>query len=395
MSDQLKQRLTAPGPKRILALDGGGIRGAITLGFLKRIETILRKQHNNHKLLLCDYFDLIGGTSTGAIIATLLATGSSADDIAAQYRSLGGKIFGDKFSYLQIGAKVKATYNDAPLQAELQKLFGDATLGSDTIRTGLCINAKRADTNSTWSFVNHPDAEYYEPKVAGQFGNKDYLLREVVRASTAAPTFFLPQRINLGDRSATFVDGGVSMVNNPALQLFLVATLQGFPFHWETGADKLMITSIGTGTFTKRVDAEKVANHNMLDWASSIPDMLMDDATYLNQVMLQYLSKSPTAIEIDSEIGDLRNDLLHGKAAMHYVRYQAYLEQPRKLDDGTYDGRPILPFEELTLARMREMDKADMVENHIRTGEIYAETCVKEEHFPAVFVKEAEVVGSV
>ena len=136
MSDQLKQRLTALGPKRILALDGGGIRGAITLGFLKRIETILRKQHNNPQLLLCDYFDLIGGTSTGAIIATLLATGSSADDIAAQYRSLGGKIFGDKFSYLQIGAKVKATYDDAPLQAELKKLFGDSDYHLDRFAKG-------------------------------------------------------------------------------------------------------------------------------------------------------------------------------------------------------------------------------------------------------------------
>lgn len=385
MSDQLLKRLTAPGPKRILSLDGGGIRGAITLGFLKRIETLLRKQHNNPNLLLCDYFDLIGGTSTGAIISTLLATGSSADEIVEQYRSLGGKIFGDKFSYLQIGSKVKATYDDAPLQAELKKLFGDATLGSDVIRTGLCINAKRADTNSTWSFVNHPKAEYYEPKVPGQLGNKDYLLREVVRASTAAPTYFLPQRINLGDRTATFVDGGVSMVNNPALQLFFVATLKGFPFHWATGADQLMITSIGTGTFTKRVDAEKVANSNMLDWASTVPDMLMEDASFLNQIVLQYLSKSPTAIQIDSEMGDLSSDLLHGQPAMHYLRYQAHLEQPRKLADGSYEDRPVLPFEEKTLERMREMDKADMVENHIRTGEIYANHFVKAEHFPERF----------
>jgi len=391
MAKELLDRLSSPGPKRILALDGGGIRGAITLGFLKKIETLLRQQHQNDHLLLCDYFDLIGGTSTGAIIASLLAMGSSADEITAQYRALGGKIFGDKFGAFSISNRFKATYEDAPLQAELKKLFKDTRLGSDEIRTGLCINAKRADTNSTWSFLNHPKAKFYEPFQEGELGNKDFLLREVVRASTAAPTFFLPQRINLGNRSATFVDGGVSMVNNPSLQLFLIATLHGFPFRWKTGADQLMIVSVGTGTFTKRMDAEKVAQHNMLDWASAIPDMLMDDASYLNQIMLQYLSKSPTAIEIDMEMGDLRDDLLYGKAAMHYLRYQAYLEQPRKLADGTYESRPTLPFEEDTLKKMHQMDKAEMVEHHIRVGEIYADWGVKAAHFPPEFsVRKAE-----
>ena len=56
-------------PKRILSLDGGGIRGALTLGYLKKLETLLREKEGNKNLLLCDYFDLIGGTSTGSIIA--------------------------------------------------------------------------------------------------------------------------------------------------------------------------------------------------------------------------------------------------------------------------------------------------------------------------------------
>lgn len=68
---KLIDRLSAPGPKRILALDGGGIKGALTLGFLNRIETILRKKHNNNTMVLSDYFDFIGGTSTGFIIAAI------------------------------------------------------------------------------------------------------------------------------------------------------------------------------------------------------------------------------------------------------------------------------------------------------------------------------------
>jgi patatin-like phospholipase/acyl hydrolase len=383
MSEKLLSRFDAPGPKRMLALDGGGIRGAIALGFVKRIESILRERHNNPNLLLCDYFDLIGGTSTGAIIATLLATGRSASEITESYLALGGKIFGDRYSIFQVGNKFKAKYEDKPLQDELKNLFGDIPLGSDEIRTGLCINAKRADTYSTWSFLNHPRAAFYKPYQEGELGNKDYLLREVVRASTAAPTYFLPQRINLGNRTATFIDGGVSAANNPALQMFLIATLEGFPFHWKKGADNLMIVSIGTGTFTKRVEAEKMASNNMLQWAATVPEMLMDDATYLNQLMLQYLSKSPTAIPIDMEIGNLEHDLLTPEPALHYLRYQAYLEQPQPKDGAT--TRPYLPFDEKKLVKMREMDNADVVDDLVLVGDIYAQHSIKAEHFPAAF----------
>src|SRR5688500_4559984 len=89
----LLDRLTAAGPKRILALDGGGIRGALTLGYLEKLEDILRARHNNSKLLLSDYFDLIGGTSTGAIIAAALATGKEVSDIKALYSRLGEGVF--------------------------------------------------------------------------------------------------------------------------------------------------------------------------------------------------------------------------------------------------------------------------------------------------------------
>lgn len=391
MSEKLLARFDAPGPKRMLALDGGGIRGAISLGFLEKMESILRTRYNKPDLLLCEYFDLIGGTSTGAIIAALLATGHSVDEITTMYKTLGTKIFGDKFGLLQVGAKFKANYDATPLIEELYKLFGDTLLGSDNIRTGLCVNAKRADTYSTWSFINHPRAKYYNPARAGEFGNKDYLLREVVRASTAAPTFFLPQRINLGDRSATFIDGGVSMANNPALQLFLIATLKGFPFHWETGADKLMVISVGTGTFTKRIDSEKIANNNMLEWAGTVPEMLMEDATFQNQLLLQYLSQSPTAIEIDSEVGNLAGDQLTQQPALHYIRYQAYLEQPKELPNGDLEDKPSLPFDEKTLEKMRKMDEADMVDNHILAGKIYARETVKSAHFPEAFDLSADL----
>ena len=90
-------------PKRILALDGGGIRGALTLGYLQRIEDILRKQHGDDKnFRLSDYFDLIGGTSTGSIIASCLAIGLSVKEIKDKYMDLGDKIFGKKYKWWKI-----------------------------------------------------------------------------------------------------------------------------------------------------------------------------------------------------------------------------------------------------------------------------------------------------
>src|SRR3954447_18426445 len=136
----LLQRLQAEEPKRILALDGGGIRGALTLGYLQRIEDILRKQHGDDPAFrLSDYFDLIGGTSTGSIIASCLAIGMSVAEIKDMYFTLGGRIFGRKYkwwSVFDISEFLKAKYDAQPLEEELHKVFKEITLGSDAILTG-------------------------------------------------------------------------------------------------------------------------------------------------------------------------------------------------------------------------------------------------------------------
>ncbi|MES2848225.1 MAG: patatin-like phospholipase family protein, partial [Bacteroidota bacterium] len=151
-------------PKRILALDGGGIRGALSLGYLQQVEDILRTQHGNDpKFRLCHYFDLIGGTSTGSIIAACLAIGKNVKEIKDMYMELGGEIFEKKYTWWNIFKRIKAGYDSGPLEAQLQKVFGtDTTLESDTILTGLCIVAKRADTNSVWPLINHPKGKYFD-----------------------------------------------------------------------------------------------------------------------------------------------------------------------------------------------------------------------------------------
>lgn len=309
------------GSKNILSLDGGGIRGALTLGYLKKIETILQEK-NGKDYLLSDHFDLIGGTSTGSIIAAGLATGLTVDKLVELYMDLGGKIFGKKRNWwnpLETWKFLKSEYDYIILEKSLKDAFGDITLGSDRIKTGLCIVAKRADTNSVWPLINHPKGKFYDT-IIGK--NKNIPLWQAVRASSAAPTYFAPQMIDVGDgQNAAFVDGGVSMANNPALTLLMVATLKGFPFHWEMGEDKLTIVSVGTGYSVFKKQTGEIKEAWMKTWAQNVPDMLMQDASWQNQILLQWLSNSPTAHYIDMEIESLRDDFIGGKPLLKYLRY--------------------------------------------------------------------------
>src|SRR5687768_6404652 len=126
---------------------------------------------------------------------------------------LGGEIFGDRKGFLGISLHYK--YDEAPLREALKNMFGDIKIGDEGdhgIKTGLCIITKRLDTFSTWPVSNHPEGRYFQ--------RNRFLLRDIVRASTAAPTYFIPEIIDLGhDENGTFVDGGLSMMNNPSLQL--------------------------------------------------------------------------------------------------------------------------------------------------------------------------------
>lgn len=308
--------------KKILALSGGGYRGILSLAYLEKIENLLAKRENNPNYRLCDYFDLIGGTSTGAIIAGALSIGMSVSEVTKLYLGLGDKIFGKKYKWYKNPIKLyKARFDFRPLENELKRVFKDITLGSDRIKTNLCIITKRADTLSTWPLINNPKGKYFEH-------NKNILLSQLIRASAAAPTYFLPQKIDVGfGEVGSFIDGGVSLSNNPSLQLFLVATLEGFKYNWETGEDKLSIISVGTGSYSKKFNPDKIAKKGLIGWAKMIPELFMHDADYLNQTMLQYLSSSKKPVAIDSEIGDLKNDLLSAQSALHYIRYNRSLNK--------------------------------------------------------------------
>lgn len=100
MTQTLEQRITSPGPKKILSCDGGGILGLMSVEILAKLEADLRRETGKPDLLLCDYFDFVCGTSTGAIIAACIAAGMSTERIRQFYLDSGRQMF-DKASLLE------------------------------------------------------------------------------------------------------------------------------------------------------------------------------------------------------------------------------------------------------------------------------------------------------
>src|SRR5262245_7700214 len=127
----LATRYQRSGPRRLLALDGGGIRGLLTLGVLAELERQLREACWTHypenkvpgDFRLCQFFDAIAGTSTGAIIAAGLARGMSVEKLVSFYKDFGVKAFTRRTWY----QRWKSLYENGELQAKLQEEFGSAT----------------------------------------------------------------------------------------------------------------------------------------------------------------------------------------------------------------------------------------------------------------------------
>jgi predicted acylesterase/phospholipase RssA len=317
-------------PKRILALDGGGLRGIVTLSFLAEIESMLKERHGGTAAFrLSHYFDLIAGTSTGAIIAAALARGMTVAEITEKYLTLGRTVFQKSFFRQGI---FRALYDEAGLIAELKKVFGEhTTLGDASITTGLLIVTKRLDTGSPWPITNNPRAKYYQLRPGSDvIANAEYPLWQVVRASTAAPRYFEPEYIDIsrgvtGEKAVRgeFVDGGVSPFNNPALQAFMYATLEGYRVGWPTGAEKLLLVSLGTGSRDPSVSPSRMAAENAVKALVS----LMDDCSTFMETVLQWMSTSSTARVIDRELGDLRHDLLATAPLVTYLRYNVELSK--------------------------------------------------------------------
>lgn len=368
------------GPKRILALDGGGLRGILTLGYLARLETLLQARHDDPALRLADYFDLIAGTSTGAIIGAGLARGMAVGELAELYCELGNKVF--RRSWWRRGW-LRARYSEKYLVDELKAVFGEhTTLDDPTIKTGFLAMLKRLDTGSPWPLSNNPYARYWEGgSNPTTIPNRQYPLWQVVRASSAAPYYFKGEIIEIAREPGKstvrgiFVDGGVSPHNNPALQALLYVTLNGYGLRWQTGPDQVLLVSLGTGFWSPEQVIKRTAVGNAVVSLLS----LRDDCSALVDTILQWTSESATRREIDREVGDLAGDRLPGGPLCHYLRYDVSLDA-KTLDP--FLGRPL---NEETMSALRKMDDPRNMDLLHEIGAKAAETQVDAAHFPATF----------
>jgi len=361
-------------------LDGGGLRGVLTLGMLREIEAVLRKQHGDDRgFRLCHYFDLIAGTSTGAIIAAALSLGMTVDEVHAHTLDLGKFVF--KRSLLRWGA-FRAKFDAAKVRAALIGALGERRLGSEDFRTGLLVVTKRLDTGSVWPITNNPKARYFKAGTkAATIANADYPLWQVVRASTAVPYFFDPETMHIGraadGRQAVtgdFIDGGVSPSNHPALQALMTATMDGYRLGWQTGEDKLLVVSVGTGkadpaTGHANIIEGTVALHAVLSLKA-----LMEDCADQVETVMQWLSRSPTARTIDREMGKAQPPL-GGQALCSYLRYNVLLEPVWCRDElGEV-------FTAKALKNLEAMDDPANIPELDRVGRLAGRKLVKADHF--------------
>ena len=332
--------------------------------------------------MLCDYFDLIGGTSTGSIIAAGLACGMTVDALQELYSDIGAKVFQPrgltKFLPDLFQGKLAPKFPVEPLQQELDRQLGaDTTLDSDKIRTGLMIMTKRLDTASPWPLNNGG---------RGKYAKQDGALRltQIVRASTAAPTYFAPEEIVVHSRDGTpvdgaFVDGGVTPFNDPALQLLMLAALQGHGFCWPTGRDRLLIVSVGTGRYQQLRRAQDiVADAAALQGLAALQS-LMDDCERTNRATLQWLTHCLTPWLVDRAVGDLKLDGQAGPQLATYVRYNVLLEHDWLK---TELGVELAPDK---IEQIHKMDDPSNMADLAELGRLAAAKQVTPEHLPAAF----------
>jgi patatin-like phospholipase/acyl hydrolase len=315
---------------RILSIDGGGIRGIIPALVLAEIERRTGKR-------IYELFNLIAGTSTGGIIALGLTKpkpdGSgtpqyAAKDLVKLYENEGGRIFSTSLLHriFSLGNVLDKKYESGPIEEVLAEFFGEAKLSEALTR--VLIPSYEIELRKAFFFKSHKAAG--DMLVRGEDAEEfDFLMRDVARATSAAPTYFEPElidrtRVNeeLSERKSideedgqkdayALIDGGV-YANNPAMCALAEAICES-RFNRKLG-DVFMV-SLGTGEQKRPLAFQSVKNWGLLSWAQPILSVVFhgvsDTVNYQTRLILN-----------------------SGRARRHY-RLQIELDknQPYQLDD--------------------------------------------------------------
>ncbi|HWP79794.1 MAG TPA: patatin-like phospholipase family protein [Candidatus Acidoferrum sp.] len=244
--------------KAILSVDGGGIRGIIPATFLVEFEKRTGKS-------TCELFDLIAGTSTGGLLAaglTLPDTGGRPKYTAAQmlaaYFEDGGAIFHKSLcrTVMTLGGLIRPIYSPRNLERVLERYLGDARL--HMALTEVLIPAYDMESSTPWFFKTSFARQNRSPA-------NDPLLTQVVRATTAAPTYFPP----LAMAGHCMIDGGV-FAGNPAL-CALAQARNMYPDETE-----FLVVSLGTGQEMHHLPCGAVCGWGKADWAKPISTVMLN-----------------------------------------------------------------------------------------------------------------------
>ena len=233
--------------KRILSIDGGGIRGILPLALLTEIET--------RRGPCADLFDMLAGTSIGGIIASGLAHRVPAKTIYDMLMSDGGTIFAKTLATDMLNA-VEPKYDAAPLEGFLAQTFGGAMLNGV---------AKPELIVSTVDLLR-PASIFFKSWRARRDPSYNFALKDMARATSAAETYFAPALIQSATGDAyRCVDGGTA-INNPAIAAILEADLL-----WH--GEDLRALSLGTGTRTEPISP---GNGGIIGWLPDLVSLFMD-----------------------------------------------------------------------------------------------------------------------
>lgn len=356
--------------KKLLALDGGGIRGILTLQILRKIEQILREARQNSELVLSDYFDYIGGTSTGGIIAAALAIGLSVDEIEKYYFDQASAMFSPTANIFK--RLLVEKYDAEALRQQLQHIFGvDTTLGSKKLKTLLLLIMMNASTSSPWPVSSNPNAKYNDLSL-GDDCNLNIPLWQLVRASAAAPYFFEPENVKVGSQNFLFYDGALTSLNNPAFKLFQMATLPEYRLGWPVGSDNMLLVSVGTGLLSKEMKSLKFKEAQVVNTMLTAMQSLMFTGTVEQDFLCRGLGKCIVGDPIDGEVGDMINRASSfTEPLFSYIRYNA---------DLSLNGLKSIGCEKLA-GNHFHIDDISAMNTYKIIGEAVACSKVKSEHF--------------
>lgn len=256
---------------RILAFDGGGIRGLVTLAILKRLEAQIPNLINGA--------DLLAGTSTGGIIALGLAAGKSVDEMISLYKDNGKQIFDDSWfdDIRDLGGMAGADYDQKNLERLLRGIFKDMRLGD--LKKRILIpsfdldNEAKDESKRTWN------PKFFH-NFQGEDSDADEVVVDVALDTSAAPTYF--------PTHDGYIDGGV-VANNPSM----AAVAQTQDVRNDDPAPKLgdiYLLSLGTGTNLSYVKGRNL-DWGLAQWAKPLISLLMDASMGIVDFQCRHLFK--------------------------------------------------------------------------------------------------------